>query len=508
MKEAETQRLSQASTSHQTAVRPQKGPQAKFLASTADITIYGGSAGGGKSYGLLLESLRHIDNAAFGAVIFRRTLVDVKKQGSLLDTSIPLFGQFRATLRQSGGDILWRFPSGAKVAFGHLEHDKTVLDWQGAQIPLIGFDELTHFSRAQFFYMLSRNRSTCGVRPYVRATCNPDSESWVAEFISWWIDQATGYAIPERSGVVRYFARINDAIVWADSDAELRARHPGSEPKSVTFILSRLADNRILLDKDPGYRGNLMALTHVDRERLLGDPVRGGNWKIRDAAGLYFKRSWCKVVDVAPPIVKTVRGWDFAATEKTENNDPDATTSTKIGQLADGRFIILDHTHMFGSPGQVERELLNVASQDDKGVSIALPQDPAAAGKAQAVNLVKLLAGYDVRAKPVSGNKLTRFKPFSAQAFAGNVLVLRAPWNEHWFGALESFGPDVKHDDDADSTSEAFNTFLSEMKGAAIYDLARMSAEAITAGAANKPEPAKPEYAPGSVEFMKAMQGT
>lgn len=464
MKEAATQRRSQASTSPQTAVRPQKGPQEKFLASTADITIYGGSAGGGKSYGLLLESLRHIDNAAFGAVIFRRTLVDVKKQGSLLDTSIPLFGQFRATLRQSGGDILWRFPSGAKVAFGHLEHDKTVLDWQGAQIPLIGFDELTHFSRAQFFYMLSRNRSTCGVRPYVRATCNPDSESWVAEFIAWWVDPATGYAIPERSGVVRYFARISDAIVWADTEAELRARYPGCEPKSVTFILSRLADNRILLDKDPGYRGNLMALTYVDRERLLGDPERGGNWKIRDAAGLFFKRSWCTVVDVCPPLVKVVRGWDLAATVKTENNDPDATSGTKIGLLADCRYIVMHNHHMFGSPGDVDEKIKFFAEEDVKqhgaGLTIALPQDPAQAGKYQVSSQAKLLAGFDVRFKRVGGDKVTRFKPFSAQAQAGNVLVLRGGWNEHWFGALEAFGPDVKHDDDADSTSEAFNALL------------------------------------------------
>jgi len=446
----------QASTFRPTGVKPQPGPQEQFLASSADIAIYGGAAGGGKSYALLLEGLRHIDNADFGAVIFRRTLVDVKKQGSLFDTSLPLYGQFGAKPRQAG-DILWRFPSRAKIAFGHLEHEKTVLDWQGAQIPLLGFDELTHFSRAQFFYMLSRNRSTCGVRPYVRATCNPDAESWVAELIAWWIDQDTGYAIPERSGVIRYFIRVNDALVWADTEAELRERYPGSEPKSLTFIAAKLEDNAILMAKDPGYRANLMALNYVDRERLLG-----GNWKIRKAAGLYFKRSWCQVVDICPPVVSIKRGWDFAATVKTENNDPDATAATKIGRLADGRFIVMHHMHMYGSPGEVETALKNTASIDGESVGIALPQDPAAAGKTLAANQVKLLAGYDVRVKVASGDKVTRFKPFSAQAEAGNVLVLRGPWNEHWFGALEAFGPDVKHDDDADSTSEAFNALTAD----------------------------------------------
>jgi len=406
----------------------------------------------------LLEALRHISVQAFGAVIFRRTLVDVKKQGSLLDTSIPLYGQFNATLRQGGGDILWRFPSGAKVAFGHLEHEKTVLDWMGSQIPFLGFDELTHFSRQMFFYMMSRNRSTCNVRPYIRATCNPDAESWVADFISWWINQDTGLPIFERAGVLRWFIRVNDALEWGNSARELREKHPGCEPKSVTFIPAKLEDNSILMERDPGYRANLMALTTVDRERLLG-----GNWKIRSAAGLYFRRSWCQVVDVCPPIAGSPkRGWDFAATIKTENNDPDATTATKIARLTDGRFIVMHHMHMYGSPGDVEVALKNIASSDGKEVGIALPQDPAAAGKAQAVNLVKLLVGYDVRVKTASGDKVTRFKAFSAQAEAGNVLVLRGPWNEHWFGALEAFGPDVKHDDDADSTSEAFNALIAD----------------------------------------------
>lgn len=367
---------------------------------------------------------------------------------------MPLYAQNGGRLRQQP-DLLWRFGSGAKIAFGHLEHDKTVFDWQGAQVALICFDELTHFTRAQFFYMLSRNRSTCGVRPYVRATTNPDADSWVAELIAWWIDQNTGLPIPERAGVLRYFARIGERLVWGDSAEELRTAHRGTEPKSLTFIPALLDDNAILTASDPGYRSNLMALQLVDRERLLK-----GNWKIRPAAGLYFRRSWCTVVDASPPIVQAVRGWDLAATVKTDDNDPDATSGTKIGKLADGRIVVLHSTHFFGSPGDVERELKNTATNDGKSVGIALPQDPAQAGKSQKANLAKLLAGYDVRFKSIGGDKITRFKAFSAQAEAGNVLVLRGPWNEHWFGALESFGPDVKHDDDADSTSEAYNALL------------------------------------------------
>ena len=76
-----------------------------------------------------------------------------------------------------------------------------------------------------------------------------------------------------------------------------------------------------------------------------------------------------------------------------------------------------------------------------------------------------------------SGDKQTRFGPFSAQAEAGNVFVLRGGWNEAWFEALEAF-PDGRHDDDADSTSRAFNAHLAPMRGGGVFELARRRAEA------------------------------
>lgn len=406
-----------------------------------------------------MEPLRHVGNSGFGAVFFRRNLTQVRNEGGLWDESEKLYPHLNATPR-SAPDLSWTFPSGAGVAFAHLEHEKTIYNWQGSQIPLICFDELTHFSAKQFWYMLSRNRSMCGVRPYVRATCNPDADSWVAEFISWWIDQETGIAIPERSGVLRWFIRIGDTIIWADSPEEL-AHHVNPltgepiPPKSVTFIPAKLSDNALLLAADPGYLANLMAQPTVERERLLG-----GNWKIRPAAGLLFRRGWCEVVDAIPAGARWMRGWDFGATPKTESNDPDWTAGTKIGKLPDGRFIVANHVRDRLSPSGVERLLKNTADADGKEVQISLPQDPGQAGKSQVTNLTKLLVGFNVRATPESGDKITRFAPFSAQAEAGNVLVLRAPWNEDWFSSLESF-PEAAHDDDADSTSRAFNALLS-----------------------------------------------
>jgi predicted phage terminase large subunit-like protein len=441
-------------------IGPQPGPQTAFLSTSADIAIYGGAAGGGKTFGELLEPTRHVHNPAFGAVVFRRTTPQITNEGGLWDESLKLYPLLGA--KPNYADLYWRFPSGAAVSFSHLEHDKTVLNWQGSQIPLICFDELTHFTQKQFWYMVSRNRSMSGIRGYIRATCNPDADSWVAELIAWWINQDTGYPIPERAGVLRWFVRIGDKLIWADQPQDLAEYVNPVDglpipPKSLTFIPAKLSDNLALMAADPGYLANLMALPLVERERLLG-----GNWKIRAAAGLLFRRGWTTVVEVIPAGTTFVRGWDLAATPKTDTNDPDWTTGTKIGKIPDGRFIVAHHVRMRGTPREVERLLVNTASADGRDVRVALPQDPAQAGKSQAQHLISLLAGYEARCAPASGDKITRFGAFSAQAEAGNVLVLRGPWNEDWFTALESFPPATSggHDDDADSTSEAFNELI------------------------------------------------
>ena len=404
-----------------------------------------------------MEPLRHVHNSGFGAVFFRRSTVQIRNEGGLWDESTTLYPLLGAEPKEHV--LSWSFPTGASVSFAHLEHDKTRFNWQGSQIPLICFDELTHFTPTQFWYMVSRNRSMCGVRPYIRATCNPDADSWVADLIAWWIDQDTGLPIPERSGKLRWFVRVGEDLRWADSPSELEqytmlndaGERVPIPPKSLTFIPAKLTDNKALMAADPGYMASLLALPLVERERLLG-----GNWKIRPAAGLYFQRSWCRVVDAIPAGTVFARGYDLAATPRTADNpDPDATASTKIGRTPDGRFIVVDNTNDCLSPNGVESLIINTASQDGRECLIYLPQDPGQAGKSQVQSLKLKLAGYNVRSSTETGNKVTRFSPFSAQAEAGNVDVLRGTWNERWLSALENF-PTAKHDDDADSTSRAF----------------------------------------------------
>lgn len=439
-------------------IRPQPGPQEKFLATPADIAIYGGAAGGGKTFGILLEALRHSATAGFFATIFRRNVVQIRNPGGLWDESLQLYPQAGGVPLQM--PLEWKFPGGGKIKFSHLEYDRSVLDWQGSQITLLGFDELTHFSQSQFWYMLSRNRSVCGVRPYVRATCNPDADSWVAEFIAWWLDERTGYPIPERSGRIRWMVRDNNTVHWADGPDELISKFGlDAAPKSVTFIASSIYDNQKLMDVDPGYLANLKALPLVERERLLG-----GNWKIRPAAGLLFQRSWVDIVDAPPERMQQIRYWDLAATEKTETNDPDYTTSIKMGRAMDGRIYVLHGMSMRVSPHKVLQAIKNMAAQDGKQVVVGIPQDPGQAGKSQAVSFVKELVGWNVVARRETGDKVTRFGPFSAQCEAGNVSFVRGAWNDEFFDWLEGF-PDAAHDDHVDACSGAFNYLVEIRRG-------------------------------------------
>lgn len=275
-------------------IRPQPGYQEAFLSSSADIVIGGGAAGAGKTFGLLMDPLRYIDNPTFGAMIFRRTTPQIDNVGGLWEKSGELYPLLSAT--EKGSAHTWIFPSGARLKMSHLEHEKDKNNYQGAEIAYIGFDELTHFSQSQFFYLLGRNRSMSGVKPCIRATCNPDPDSWVADFLSWWIDPETGYPLPERSGKLRYFTRDSGVLVWGDSYREVveKCPHIFSDPalkgidashliKSTTFIPGSIYDNRKLIERDPGYLGALLSLEEKDQLRLLR-----GNWKVRqDGSSLY-----------------------------------------------------------------------------------------------------------------------------------------------------------------------------------------------------------------------------
>lgn len=429
-------------------IEAQPGPQSDFLACSADIAIYGGAAGGGKTFALLIEPLRHYHNERFAGVIFRRSTVQIRNPGGLWQESENIYHPLIGHPREA--NLEWTFPSGFQMKFAHLELDRTVYDWQGSQIPYLGFDELTHFTEKQFWYLLSRNRSTSGVSGYVRATCNPDADSWVRRIVDWWIAE-DGYPIKERAGVIRWFIRRDNEIIWADTKEELVTTD--EKPKSFTFIPSNIRDNKILMDKDPSYLSNLMALSRVERLRLLG-----GNWNIRPSAGNFFQRGWFEVLDAHNAhAVQTIRYWDRAATRPSEENpDPDWTVGLKFLKLHTGVWVVEHVIRFRDSPLKVEQAVKNIALQDGYNTRIVIEQDPGSSGVADAENYVRLLAGFDVRVRKMTKDKETRARAVSAQSEAGNIKVMRGEWNEAFFNELENF-PEGAHDDQLDTLSGAFN---------------------------------------------------
>jgi predicted phage terminase large subunit-like protein len=425
-------------------VGPHDGKQTSFLASSADIVIYGGAAGGGKTWGLLVEPLRHSHIPTFTATIFRRTYPQIMQAGGLWDESLKLYEPLGAVPVE--GKQRWTFPTGARVEFHHLQLVRDRLKWKGAQLPFIGFDQLEEFEEEQFTYLMTRNRSMIGVRPYIRGTCNPLPDSWLSELLAWWWDEETGYALEERSGVIRWFVRPHDELVWASSRAELEKRFPKLPPKSLTFIPAKLEDNPTLMSEDPDYEAHLLAQPHVERERL-----HMGNWKIRAESGNTFNRAWWKFLDAAPRTRYTLRYWDKAGTEDGGNFSAGVLMTTD-GQ---GRFFIEDVQR--GQWGDLDREnvIRSTAEMDPQKTTIYVEQEPGSGGKDSAKSTVRNLVGFDARIHRVTGEKMSRWRPLAAQVEAGNVYLVRGPWNRAFVDELHQV-PKGKYDDQADAAGGAF----------------------------------------------------
>lgn len=438
--------------SEQIIISAQPGPQSMLLSSPSDIAIFGGAAGGGKSFALLLDPLAHIHNPKFTGIIFRKTSTMITSPGALWDASMNLYSKIPGAVPRVGR-LDWTFPSGAKIKFSHLQHEQNIYDHQGAEYVYIGWDELTHFSATEFFYLMSRLRSTSGIPGYVRATCNPDADSFVKDLIQWYLDD-NGDPDSAKAGKIRWFIRHDDSLLWADKRKDLIDTYGKDElPKSFTFIPSKLTDNVILMEKDPSYLSNLKALSRVERMRLLG-----GNWNVKESAGNFFRAEWFPILDAIPSgWVRVIRFYDRAATKPNESNkDPDWTRGLKVYKYDDGSFVVGDLKSMRDTPGQVEHLIKNIADHDGPSVQIISQQDPGSAGVSEAHNFVRMLAGYNVKTLIISKDKQTRARPASAQAEIGNIKVLRAPWNQEFFSELENF-PVGAHDDIVDTLSGSIN---------------------------------------------------
>lgn len=198
----------------------------------------------------------------------------------------------------------------------------------------------------------------------------------------------------------------------------------------------------------------------VDRDKkVMGSYAVASQFQQRPTPreGGMFEKSWFEIVPEAPDNVKWVRAWDLAGSDKASKvgADPAYTAGVLMGLAPDKTLFIKSVVRrQFSAPGKIIKLIRNTASVDPQGVKIDLPQDPGSAGKTWAKHIVTQLIGFDVRYSPETGSKVQRAEPLSAQAEAGNVKLVKGPWNEDFLNEADTF-PNGAFKDQIDAASRA-----------------------------------------------------
>lgn len=194
----------------------------------------------------------------------------------------------------------------------------------------------------------------------------------------------------------------------------------------------------------------------VERDKkVMGDYASAGQLQQRPAPreGALFEWQKADVVDVPPETMRQViRYWDKAGTK-----DGGAyTAGVKMGVDSDGLFYVLDVVRGQWAAPERERVIKTTASLDGQTTRIWIEQEPGSGGKESAESTIRNLAGYTIKAERPTGDKVTRADPFAVQVAAGNVRILRGPWNQDYFDEMRVF-PNGKYKDQIDASSGAFN---------------------------------------------------
>jgi len=246
---------------------PNPGPQTAFLASTEQEVLYGGSAGGGKSYSLVADPVRYFNNPHASMLLVRRSTEELRE---LIAVSKQLYPKAIPGIKFMERDKTWVAPSGATLWMSYLDRDDDVMRYQGQAFNWIGFDELTQWPTPYpWNYMRSRLRTTkdSGLPLYMRATSNPGGpgHQWVKKtFIDPSEHNKSYWATDIDSGEV---------ITWPKGHSK-----EGQPLFKRKFIPATLFDNPYLSD-DGLYEANLLSLPEHQRRQLLE-----GDWDVNEGA--------------------------------------------------------------------------------------------------------------------------------------------------------------------------------------------------------------------------------
>ena len=395
------------------------------------------------------------DVPGYSALLLRKTWPDLNEPGAIMDRARTWLQDTDAQPREGGRK--WIFPSGARLSFGYIQHDKDKFKLQSAEYQFIGWDELTHWQETTYTYLFSRLR-----RPKVLCeTCNTGITKRAGTWVHANIESTCEMLFPNRQALAQY-KPADDGMSIFDIPLRMRAAsNPGGvghqwvrerfiDPKTrrghALFIPSRLKDNPSL-DQD-SYVKNLEHLSPVDRERLLH-----GDWDVQNE-GRVFHREWFNVVQEAPLTnVKWCRYWDMAATQ----DGGDYTVGCRLGLTKEGRWVVSDIIRGQWSPQAIEKIVAQTAATDGISVPIRIEQEGGSSGKHIIDHYHRnVLVGYNFAGARPTGDKVVRANPVASAAEAGNVDIVVGRWNAEFLDELSLF-PMGAHDDIVDALSGAFN---------------------------------------------------
>lgn len=463
-------------------IQPQSKFQSDYLNSSAKILVVGGAAGSSKSYIGLMRHLRWAEDPNYRGFCIRKNSTAIMKSGGLFQEAVKLYSLYDPKIKIKTKDQKIVFSSGAEVSFSHYENRNAAQLYQGLQLSNCFYDEASHAEEEDIWWLFSRLRTDADVTPSIWLSCNPDPDSYLFEWVKWWLYDETsdkhGLPDPEKNGVTRYLIRQGGVIFWGDSPEELKERYGEHVfPISFQVLLGTIYDNPTLMRNQPEYLHALEALPKVDRARLLL-----GDWTARAEGSGYFKREWMIEELDDPPhneIVKTVRVYDLAGTLKSDlNYNPDYSTSCKMSKLKNGEFFIHEVERWRSRYGELMSRIISNANRDGTKVDIIIPQDPNASAKAAAQMMVKDITaeGFYVKAVSTNRSKLDNFRPFSASSMNGNVRIKKNCGNdfenkifnslEFFYDELEKFDGESRthHDDLVDCVSGAFMDLARKMQ--------------------------------------------
>lgn len=371
--------------------------QVAFLQYTCRDVFYGGAAGGAKSWALLNAALQYADVPGYKALILRRTFPMLEQPKGLIEASHNLLdgkADYIASKHR------WVFPSiGKKIelVFGHIEHEKDLLIYQGGGYHFIGMDEITQFTDTMIRFMHSRIRrdmDEIGIPMRFRCTGNPGGPGHV--------ETKERYIDPE-------------------------TRTPGS-----VAVRAKLEDNPFI-DQDD-YDISLRNMKPLEYERL-----RNGNWEMSEA-GTFFKRTMFVVVDAMPAgITQSVRAWDMAASVPKPGKDPDWTVGTRMDALPNAEYIISDQLAIQEHPHETNALMKQTAMIDGKGVKIREEQEGGSAGPTVMDFRGRELDGFDYEGKSTSGKaQQERVGPFASASKAGRIKLFKGLWNKPFLDEWKS----------------------------------------------------------------------